>query len=154
MANPNQISSNRIILMDLNVALSENFREMRKFGFAKFITQEENFRLWLIELLRVEYVIVITARETKWKDATLKRIFEQSGWSPQEAHFNDTGISGKYPPQIKKELMEKYVFPKHGKTADYLAIESNEATRRMYGKLDVRAIDCKREGTWTEIPRE
>lgn len=146
-------ASKRIILMDLNVALSENFSDMKNYGFVAFITFNEKFRQWLIDLLRDEYVIVITARDTRWKEATLRRILEVSGWNPQEALFNDTGIPGGEAPRIKKTLMEKYVFPKHGEAADYLAIESNSNTRRMYAKLGVTAIDCKREGFWTEIPK-
>ncbi|MBC7463558.1 MAG: hypothetical protein H7227_04795 [Actinobacteria bacterium] len=138
--------------MELNVALSENFSETKNHSFVNFIALEEKFQLWLIDLLKTEYVIVITARNDRWKEATLKRIFQESGWNPQEALFNDTGIPGKAPPRIKKELMEKYVFPKHGEQANYLAIESNANTRRMYAKLGVKAIDCKREGIWTTIP--
>ena len=142
----------RIILMDLNVALSENFSEMKHHSFINFITSEEKYRLWLIDLLREEYVIVITARDIKWKEQTLKRIFEESGWNPQEALFNDTGMKGDNPPEIKKAAMEKYVLPNHGSSANYLAIESNASTRSMYKKLGVKAIDCLREGSWTEIP--
>ena len=56
--------------MDLNVALSENFSEMKHHSFINFITSEEKYRLWLIDLLREEYVIVITARDIKWKEQT------------------------------------------------------------------------------------
>lgn len=140
--------------MDLNVALSENFSEMKHHSFINFITSEEKYRLWLIDLLREEYVIVITARDIKWKEQTLKRIFEESGWNPQEALFNDTGIKGDNPPEIKKAAMEKYVLPVHGEDANYLAIESNASTRSMYKKLGVMAINCLREGSWTEIPNE
>ena len=61
-------SLNRLILMDLNVALSENFSEMKNHSFINFITSEEKFRQWLIDLLKDEYVIVVTARDTRWKD--------------------------------------------------------------------------------------
>ena len=140
--------------MDLNVALSENFSEMKHHSFINYITTEEKYRLWLIDLLREEYVIVITARDIKWKEQTLKRIFEESGWNPQEALFNDTGISGQKAPEIKKAAMEKYVLPVHGEDANYLAIESNASTRSMYKKLGIKAIDCMRDGSWSEIPNE
>lgn len=48
--------------------------------------------------------------------------------------------------------MEKYVLPTHGSGANYLAIESNASTRSMYKKLGIKAIDCLREGSWSEIP--
>ncbi len=47
---------------------------------------------------------------------------------------------------------ERYVLPTHGVGANYLAIESNASTRSMYKKLGIKAIDCMREGTWSEIP--
>lgn len=118
----------RIFLMDLNVALSASFAEMKHHSFIEFITSEETCQLWLIDLLREEYVIVITARDIKWKEQTLKRIFEGSGWNPQEALFNDTGISGQKAPEIKKAAMEKYLLPTHGEGANYLAIESKAST--------------------------
>jgi hypothetical protein len=145
---------NRIILMDLNVALSENYSDMNKYSFIDFITLEERFRSWLINLLKNEYVIVVTARNARWKEVTLNRIREESGWNPQEALFNDTGIPGAEAPRVKKALVEKYVFPKYGQQANYLAIESNVNTRRMYSKIGIKAIDCLRDGAWAEIPNE
>lgn len=143
----------RIILMDLNVALSENFNEMRNYPFGYFLKEVERYRQWMVELLKDEYVILITAREQRWAKTTLQRIHKQTGWTPQEAWFNDTGIKGSDAPAVKRTLLKNYVFPEHGDTmSQYLAIESNSATREMYRSLGIRAIDCERQGKWHAIP--
>jgi hypothetical protein len=118
-----------------------------------FVTNVETYRDWMVDLLKDEYVILITARDQRWANATLKRIAQQTGWTPQEAWFNDTGISGQYAPQVKKTLLHSYVLPNHGtQMSQYLAIESNVETRRMYQSLGIRAIDCERQGQWHAIP--
>lgn len=143
----------RKILMDLNVALSSNFHEMRSYPMSQFVKSVETYRDWMVDLLRDEYVILITAREQRWANDTLKRIHQQTGWTPNEAWFNDTGISGQYAPQVKKSLLTAYVFPQHGmQMSQYLAIESNAETRKMYASIGIRAIDCERQGKWHAIP--
>lgn len=143
----------RKVLMDLNVALSSNFHEMRKYHMSTFVKSVETYRDWMVDLLRDEYVILITARDIRWRDETLRRIHSLTGWTPQEAWFNDTGISGQYPAQIKKSLVQQYVFPTHGSnTSQFLAIESNIETRRMYKSMGIQAIDCERQGKWHAIP--
>ena len=143
----------RKILMDLNVALSSNFAEMRQHHMATFVKSVETYRDWMVDLLRDEYVILITARDQRWANDTLRRIHQETGWTPQEAWFNDTGISGQYAPKVKKALLHSYVFPQHGmQVSQYLAIESNSETRKMYQSLGIRAIDCERQGKWHAIP--
>ena len=144
-------SGQRIILMDLNVALSENFSEMRRYPMWEFVSSVETFRQWMVELLRDEYTIVVTARDIRWRERTLERLHEQTGWTPQEAWFNNTGISGAA--AVKQQLVSQYVLPRHGAApGEYLAIESNYRTRQMYRALGIRAIDCERDGEWTCIP--
>jgi hypothetical protein len=53
----------RIILMDLNVALSSNFKEMRHHNFETFVKEVEEYRDWMVDLLRPEFVILITDPE-------------------------------------------------------------------------------------------
>ena len=66
-------------------------------------------------------------------------------WQPQEAYFAEISAP---PPEIKKGLLLRYIFPKHGKNgADFFGIESNPKTRAMYGKLGVDSfstIELKR----------
>ena len=82
--------SRRIILQDLNVALSSNFREMKSFStLEEFISQHEKYRQWLIELLREEFVILCTARSKDFQQITLSRIYSETGWKPNACFFND-----------------------------------------------------------------
>lgn len=148
-----QRGHNRIILMDLNVALSSNFKDMRKYSFETFVKEVEEYRDWMVDLLRSEYVILITARNIKWGVHTLDRIHKLTNWVPNEALFNDTGISGSEAPLIKKTQFIEKVVPRHGDyLGKYYAIESNPRTREMYASIGVQAFDCEREGKWDRLP--
>lgn len=150
---PSATPGERVILMDLNVALSENFDDMRKHSFPHFISSVERYRANMVDLLRAEYVVLITARDARWAKATLRRIHEQTGWLPQEAHFNDTGLTGRDAAEVKRRLLHQYVLPEHGTNLSrYLAIESNSDTRKMYAAQGIRAIDCDRHNSWHVIP--
>ncbi len=143
----------RIVLMDLNVALSSNFKDMRNHGFETFVKEVEEYRQWMVDLLRPEYVILITARDKTWAQPTLKRIWDTTKWSPNHAMFNDTGISGSEAPLVKKKQVLEKVFPQYGDNpAQYFAIESNMRTREMYTGLGVNVFDCEREGSWENLP--
>lgn len=143
----------RIILMDLNVALSENFGEMQKHVMWDFVRNHERYRQWMVDLLRDEYVILMTARSERWAKPTLRRIQQTTDWRPDEAWFNDTDISGGDAHKIKRHLLRAYVYPIHGTDKSrYLAIESNSRTRGMYAIEGIRAIDCERHGRWEAIP--
>ncbi|MFR6031947.1 MAG: hypothetical protein ACLUKN_01480 [Bacilli bacterium] len=77
-----------------------------------------------------KYAILITARPIRYKEQTLARIFSQTNWQPQEAYFAEISAT---PPEIKEDLLLRYVFPKHGRNGeDYFGIESNPKTRAMY----------------------
>lgn len=144
----------RVILMDLNVALSSNFDQMRRHNFVYFITQVESFRQHVVDLLRDEYVIIVTARDARWTRPTLKRIYKTTGWSPQEAVFNDTGISGAEAHRVKERLLLDRILPEHPEidAGAYLAIESNFRTREMYARHGIRAVDCDRHNRWVALP--
>lgn len=144
---------NRIILMDLNVALSANFKEMRKHNFETFVKEVETYREWMVDLLRPEYVVLITARNIKWGVPTLNRIHQLTNWTPNEALFNDTDIPGSKAPLIKKKQFLDRVVPRHGENlGQYYAIESNPRTREMYSSIGVKVFDCEREGSWEKLP--
>jgi hypothetical protein len=143
----------RIILMDLNVALSSNFKEMRHHNFETFVKEVEEYRDWMVDLLRPEFVVLITARDQKWARPTLKRIWDTNQWCPNHAMFNDTGISGSEAPLVKKKQVLEKVFPMYGDNPkQYFAIESNIRTREMYTSLGVNVFDCEREGKWDNLP--
>lgn len=144
----------RIVLMDLNVALSSNFNSMYKYGFEDFVKNRENYRQWMVDLLRKEYVILITARNIKWAIPTLQRIADTTDWQPNVALFNDTKYEGKDAPKIKEHQMINHVFETYGADPNiYHAIESNTSTRQMYKRLGIPSVhDCARFGRWKKLP--
>lgn len=144
---------NRIVLMDLNVALSSNFGDMKRHSMENFVKEVEEYRPWMVDLLRNEYVVLITARNIKWGVPTLTRLWKTQRWLPNEALFNDTGIDGSKAPLIKKTQVLEKVFPRHGDDiTKYFAIESNPRTREMYSSLGIQAFDCERDGSWEKLP--
>ena len=148
-------SLNRIVLMDLNVALSSNFNEMRNYGFEDFVNNHECYRKWMVELLRPEFVILITARNIKWAIPTLKRIEEETGWQPDVALFNDTKYDGQDAPAIKEHQMLNHVFKNYcDEQSIYHAIDSNMNTRAMYRRLGLKSVhDCARgKSRWFKLP--
>tara|TARA_B100000579_G_scaffold56582_1_gene40295 strand:- start:2589 stop:3080 length:492 start_codon:yes stop_codon:yes gene_type:complete len=153
--------SRRIILQDLNVALSSNFREIKSFStLEEFICQHEKYREWLIELLREEFVILCTARSKDFQEITLSRIYSETGWKPNACFFNDLIKSEKNlysAPAAKREYLLNRIFPKYGSDPSlYFAIESNYKTRDMYDSLGIYSIDANRDDSrpWKSIPQE
>lgn len=124
-------------LVDLNYTLvgnSPKWGEPRITPFSRQIEQE-TYRQWVVDFLRDKYAILITARPIRYKEQTLARIFSQTNWQPQEAYFAEISAT---PPEIKEDLLLRYVFPKHGRNGeDYFGIESNPKTRTMYLKYKV-----------------
>lgn len=127
-------------LVDLNYTLvgnSPKWGEPRITPFSRQIEQE-TYRQWLVDFLRDKYAILITARPIRYKEQTLARIFSQTNWQPQEAYFAEISAT---PPEIKKDLLLRYIFPKHGKnSADFFGIESSPKTRAMYEKYDIESL--------------
>ena len=130
-------------LVDLNYTLvgnSPKWGEPRITPFSKQI-ERETYRKWLVDFLRDKYVILITARPNRYKEQTLARIFSQTNWQPQEAYFAEISVP---PPEIKEDLLLRYIFPKHGKNgADFFGIESNPKTRAMYERYGIKSLSEK-----------
>ncbi len=143
----------RIVLMDLNVALSSNFKDMKYHSMENFVKEVEEYREWMVDLLRPEYVVLVTARNIKWGVPTLSRLWTTQKWLPNEAIFNDTDIKGDNAPKIKKTQFLNKIAPRHGTdTQKYFAIESNPRTREMYSSLGIQSFDCERMGSWENLP--
>jgi hypothetical protein len=145
--NQQEIDSPRpIILLDLNYTLVANnpARGSTPERMEKRLANEQ-YRQWLVELVRPHTVVLITARPETWAIRTLDRIEEQTGWRPQDACFAPRGWWN--PPAIKQHLLNRDVFPIHGKHARYIAIESNPRTREMYAKFSIPCFWIKGEGT-------
>ena len=106
--------------------------------------QTERYRQWLVELLRPHRVILITARPDRWRDPTVARIADLTGWQPMDAFFDD-GMT-RTPPAIKRHILIDLIFPKYGR-GDYYAIESNPKTRSVYATLGIPSVWVSRTGT-------
>lgn len=127
-------------LVDLNYTLvgnSPKWGEPRITPFSRQI-ELETYRQWLVDFLRDKYAILITARPIRYKEQTLARIFSQTNWQPQEAYFAEISAT---PPDIKEDLLLRYVFPKHDRNGeDYFGIESNPKTRAMYLRYSIESL--------------
>ena len=132
--------SDTIALVDLNYTLVENSPKWGAPKIYPFIRQieQETYRQWLVDFLRDKYAILITARPQKYREATLERIKLLTDWQPQEAYFAEISAT---PPEIKEDLLLRYVFPKHGRNGeDYFGIESNPKTRAMYLCYNIESL--------------
>ena len=130
-----EIPKDKIILLDLNYTLIANSKEIWNYPLEKKI-KSQKYEMDLIELIKDNYVILITASPYKRSHKILRDIKEKTGFEVDESYWN----FGCQPPQIKKYWMENEVLPQHGDDVDkYLAIESNPTTRRMYEKLGIEA---------------
>ena len=139
-------SARPIILLDLNYTLVANSpvhgtapKRMEK------RLADEQYRQWLVELARPYTVVLMTARPETWTIKTLDRIEDQTGWRPQDACFAPIGWWN--PPAIKQHFLYKRVFPIHGESARYIAIESNPRTREMYARFSIPCFWVTAEGT-------
>ena len=130
-------------LVDLNYTLVDNspkWGEPRITPFSRQI-ELETYRQWLVNFLRDKYAILITARPIRYKEQTLAGIFSQANWQPQEAYFAEISAP---PPEIKEDLLLRYIFPKHGRNgADFFGIESNPKTRAMYERYGIKSLSEK-----------
>lgn len=127
----------KICLLDLNYTLVKNqstTKMLRPFS-ARLLKEE--YRQDLIEAIKNDYVILITARPDYQGQESLANIKKKTGWEPQEAYFNDLNWQ---PPEFKESALKRFVFPRHGEDgAMYYAVESNPRTRSMYAKYGITA---------------
>ncbi|WP_417092991.1 helicase RepA family protein [Intestinimonas timonensis] len=142
----------RICLLDLNYTLVGNQADTRMLRpFSRRMAAEE-YRADLIEAIKDDYVIIVTARPDYQMKQTMENIKRKTGWQPQEWYFND--INGE-PPVFKESALQRFIFPKHGSagslyyhvsmglplwgypvhkgTVLYLALEDDH--RRLQGRL-------------------
>lgn len=130
-----------ICLLDLNYTLVGNQADTRLLRpFTRRMAAEE-YRADLIEAIRDDYVIIVTARPDYQMRQTMENIKKKTGWQPDEWYFND--INGE-PPVFKERALKNWIFPKHGeqdgpKGAHYYAVESNPKTRAMYKRYGIEA---------------
>lgn len=127
----------RICLLDLNYTLVGNQQETRMLRPFTKRMQYEEYRADLIEAVRGDYVIIITARPDHQMKATMENILSKTGWQPEECYFNDFDAE---PPVFKESALKRFVFPKHGMNPiQFYAVESNPRTRAMYARYGIEA---------------
>lgn len=127
-----------IYLLDLNYTLVENSTQKR----SPFIAQiaGEQYRRALIDRLQSERVFLLTARLSKYREATLASIKVKTGWLPERAFFNSYGLP---PPDAKQEML-KAILPEFPGEV-FFGIESNPRTRVMYAKHGINSA------SWSEF---
>lgn len=131
-----EIPKDKIILLDLNYTLITNSKEIKYFSLDKKI-KSQKYEEKLIDLIKDNYVILITASPYKRSYKILRDIKEKTDFEVDESYWN---FGNRQPHVLKKYWMENEVIPQHGEDmGKYLAIESNENTRRMYKKLGIEA---------------
>lgn len=130
-----KISKDNIILLDLNYTLISNSWNIRFDKLPQKIYNRK-YEHDLVELIKDNYVILITASPYETSFDSLKHIEENTQLKIKESYWN----FNKRPHVLKKYWMEKAVLPTHGyDTSKYLAIESNKNTRAMYKNLGIEA---------------
>ena len=129
------IPKDKIILLDLNYTLISNSWAIRREKLPQKIYKRQ-YEHELVNLIKDNYVILITASPDYTSKDSLKHIEENTDLKIAESYWN----FGKRPPELKKYWLEKAVLPKHGNDPDkYLAIESNPKTRNMYEEFGIEA---------------
>lgn len=129
-----KINPEKIILLDLNYTLISNSKNCWG-SYPKRIYQQK-YETELIDMIKENYVILITARPEKFKEETLAHIKKLTGFEPDESYWNWDMT----PPEIKEYWLKNAIFPKHGNDPKlYYAIESNANTRRMYAKNGIKS---------------
>ena len=127
----------KICRLDLNYTLVKNQMDTRMLRPFTRRMEAEEYRLDLIEAIRKDRVIIITARPAYQMRQTMENIRKKTGWAPAEAYFNDLDAD---PPTFKESALKRFVFPRHGSDgAQYYAVESNPKTRAMYARYGIAA---------------
>lgn len=130
-----EIPEDKIILLDLNYTLISNSWAIR-FERLPGKIEKRQYEHELVELIKDNYIILITASPYYTSFDSLNHIEENTDLKIDESYWN----FGKRPPALKKYWLEKAVLPTHGDNPDkYLAIESNEKTREMYASFGIEA---------------
>lgn len=130
-----KIPKDKIILLDLNYTLISNSWDIRHDRLSEKIYNRK-YEHRLVELIKDNYVILITASPYYTSFDSLKHIEENTDLRVDESYWN----FNKRPHQLKHYWMKTAVLPTHGDDpAKYLAIESNKDTRAMYRKLGIEA---------------
>lgn len=135
----------RIILLDLNYTLVGNSIANKFTSPYQRKIKNEEYREWLVSIIRNEHVILITARPDYQKELTMQNIQEKLKWQPTESYYNELN---QQPPECKERILNEYIFPKHGEEGDgvhYFGLESNPRTKKMYSKYQIPAVTVRND---------
>lgn len=125
----------KIILLDLNYTLVANQRQTRMIRPFSARLKAEEYRKDLIEVIKDNRVVIITARPSYQGSQTMENILRKTDLRPEEAYFNDLNLD---PPSIKESILKRFVFPKYGNDGkQFFAVESNPRTRAMYARYGI-----------------
>lgn len=137
MNNLENLQGRRICLLDLNYTLVSNQAQTRMLRPFSARMAGEEYRMDLIEAIKDDYVIIVTARPDYQRVQTMENVLRKTGWKPMEVYFNDINAQ---PPEFKKSALERFIFPKYGTDgAQFYAVESNPKTRAMYKRYGIHA---------------
>ena len=135
LENKLKISKDKIILLDLNYTLIANSWDIRYDRLPQKIYNRK-YEHELVDRIKENYVILITASPYYTSFDSLKHIAENTDLKIDETYWN----FGKRPPELKRYWLQKAVIPTHGDDPNkYLAIESNKDTRAMYKEFGIEA---------------
>ena len=119
-----------ICLLDLNYTLVGNQADTRMLRPFSRRMEAEEYRADLIEAIRDDYVIIVTARPDYQMKQTMANI------KPE-------------PPVFKESALRRFILPRHGaqngpEGTHYYAVESNPKTRAMYARFGIEAAPYDR----------
>jgi hypothetical protein len=131
----------KIVLMDFNFTLVENSGSLGKpWMLTDREIQRTEYRHWLYKKC-VDAgwsIFVVTSRPQHLADLTIAHCLKNCpGFTPLGWYFNRWGVSA---PASKRKSMEGEFFPKHGRDHQFLAIESNAETRKMWTSLGINSL--------------
>lgn len=91
-----EIDKDKIILLDLNYTLIANSKEIKYLPLEEKI-KSQKYESELIDLIKDNYVILITASPYRRSHKILRDIQEKTGFKPDESYWN----FGRLPPLLK-----------------------------------------------------
>ena len=135
-----------ICLLDLNYTLVGNQADTRMLRPFSRRMEAEEYRADLIEAIRDDYVIIVTARPDYQMKQTMANIKRKTGWQPQEWYFNDINAE---PPVFKESALRRFILPPARRTerpggrttTRWRAIRK---TRAMYARFGIEAAPYDR----------
>lgn len=136
-----------IVILDLNTGLIDNWVPGR-------LTKGYTYRQWLVDEIKNHYVILVSSRLEHKGAETIRHIYEETGWVPNEWHFSP---DQKFNRNLKRMFLLDRIFPKHGgpdKNQEYVAIEHDQHWRRFYAVYGVNNLWVEGDQILTDMELE